>query len=70
MRVGIFFDGKNFYSGWRNTAEGVEIDFVKLAAWLVAKVGGARLWGGVLLHGHRDGQAGRQCRPEMAGSVS
>lgn len=45
MRVGIFFDGKNFYSGWRATAERQTIDFVKLSEWLVSKVGGSRLWG-------------------------
>jgi len=45
MRVGIFFDGKNYYSGWRATAEGQPIDFIKLSKWLVAKVGGSQLWG-------------------------
>lgn len=45
MRVGIFFDGKNFHSGWRATAEGMMIDFLKLSEWLVARVGGSRLWG-------------------------
>jgi len=45
MRVGIFFDGKNFYSGWRAAAEGSTIDFVKLSEWMVEKVGGSRLWG-------------------------
>lgn len=45
MRVGIFFDGKNFYKGWRAAAEGVVIDFLKLSEWLVAQVDGSRLWG-------------------------
>jgi uncharacterized LabA/DUF88 family protein len=45
MRVALFFDGKNFYSGWRDTAQGRRIDFVKLSEWLVKKVGGTSLWG-------------------------
>jgi len=45
MRIGIFFDGKNFYSGWRAIAEGQTVDFVKLSEWLIAKVGGSQLWG-------------------------
>lgn len=45
MRVALFFDGKNFYSGWRDTAQGKRIDFVKLADWLVKRVGGTHLWG-------------------------
>ncbi len=45
MRVALFFDGKNFYSGWRDTAQGRRIDFVKLSDWLVKKVGGTSLWG-------------------------
>ena len=56
MRVGIFFDGKNFYSGWRATAEGKTIDFVKLAEWLVAKVGGSRLWGAYYYTGIETGE--------------
>jgi len=42
MRVGIFFDGKNFHSGWRAAADGVMIDFVKLSKWLVERIGGSR----------------------------
>ena len=45
MRVALFFDGKNFYSGWREAARGKRIDFSKLANWLVKKVGGSILWG-------------------------
>lgn len=56
MRVGIFFDGKNFYSGWRATAEGTTIDFVKLSEWLVAKVGGSRLWGAYYYTGIETGE--------------
>jgi len=56
MRVGIFFDGKNFYSGWRATAEGTTIDFVKLSEWLVAKVDGSRLWGAYYYTGIETGE--------------
>jgi len=44
MRVALFFDGKNFYSGWRDAAAGQRIDFVKLSSWLVERVGGSSLW--------------------------
>ncbi len=40
MRVALFFDGKNFYSGWKERASGLTIDFPKLSSWLVARVGG------------------------------
>lgn len=45
MRVALFFDGKNFYSGWRDTAQGRRIDFPRLADWLVRRVHGDVLWG-------------------------
>ncbi|MBN4077380.1 NYN domain-containing protein [Sulfobacillus acidophilus] len=45
MRVALFFDGKNFYSGWREAARGRRIDFTKLADWLVKKANGSHLWG-------------------------
>ena len=45
MRVAIFFDGKNFHSGWRAAGEAATIDFRKLSEWLVSRVGGSRLWG-------------------------
>lgn len=56
MRIGIFFDGKNFYRGWRATAEGVVIDFVRLSEWLVARVGGSRLWGAYYYTGIETGE--------------
>lgn len=56
MRVGIFFDGKNFYSGWRATAEGTAIDFVKLSEWLVKRVNGSRLWGAYYYTGIETGE--------------
>ena len=45
MRVALFFDGKNFYSGWRESAKGRRIDFVKLSDWLVKRANGSNLWG-------------------------
>jgi uncharacterized LabA/DUF88 family protein len=45
MRVALFFDGKNFYSGWREAAKGRRIDFSKLADWLVRRAHGTTLWG-------------------------
>lgn len=45
MRVALFFDGKNFYSGWRESAKGRRIDFARLAEWLVQKAQGKTLWG-------------------------
>lgn len=45
MRVALFFDGKNFYSGWKDIAHSDAIDFVKLSRWLVQRVGGSFLWG-------------------------
>lgn len=45
MRVALFFDGKNFYSGWREAARGRRIDFAKLSEWLVGRTKGTSLWG-------------------------
>jgi uncharacterized LabA/DUF88 family protein len=45
MRVAIFFDGKNFYSGWKDRTDGRRIDFEKLSEWLVREAGGTVLWG-------------------------
>jgi len=45
MRVAIFFDGKNFHSGWKKITRCVPIDFVKLSQWLITQVDGSRLWG-------------------------
>lgn len=44
MRTALFFDGKNFYSGWRDQTNRQQLDFVKLSHWLVAEAGGSRLW--------------------------
>lgn len=45
MRIAIFIDGKNFYAGWRDKAEGKKIDFSKMARWLVDRTNGSRMWG-------------------------
>ncbi|MCS6900591.1 MAG: NYN domain-containing protein [Myxococcales bacterium] len=45
MKVAIFFDGKNFYAGWREQAYGQRLHFTRLARWLVQRVGGTTLVG-------------------------
>ena len=45
MKVALFFDGKNFYSGWRERASRQPLDFTLLSKWLVKHVGGDVLWG-------------------------
>lgn len=63
MRVALFFDGKNFYSGWREAAKGRRIDFSKLSDWLVARARGTHLWGAYYYTGVDDvvvGQAESQ----------
>jgi uncharacterized LabA/DUF88 family protein len=59
MRVALFFDGKNFYSGWQEQTGGSPIDFVDLSQWLVKRVGGTRLWGAYYYTGVAvEGEAG------------
>lgn len=45
MKVALFFDGKNFYSGWRDHRKQTfeRIDFIKLADYLVKYVKGTSL---------------------------
>jgi uncharacterized LabA/DUF88 family protein len=57
MRVCIFFDGKNFHSGWRDEAAGKRLAFPKLSRWLVERVGGALLWGAYYYTGIETGPA-------------
>lgn len=45
VKVAIFFDGKNFHVGWKDRAGGVELDYGRLATWVVEQVGGSALWG-------------------------
>ncbi len=44
MKTALFFDGKNFYSGWRERTNRAPLDFVRLSQWLVVEAGGTRLW--------------------------
>jgi|GEM_PF-333734 len=57
MRVCIFFDGKNFHSGWRDEAAGKRLTFPKLSKWLVDRVGGSLLWGAYYYTGIEMGPA-------------
>ncbi|TKD12565.1 NYN domain-containing protein [Polyangium fumosum] len=57
MRVCIFFDGKNFHSGWRDEAGGRRLAFPKLSRWLVDRVGGSLLWGAYYYTGIEIGSA-------------
>lgn len=45
MRVALFLDGKNFYAGWRDSAESRPMDFTRLTEWLMKQVGGDCLFG-------------------------
>lgn len=45
MRVALFFDGKNFYSGLKDRAPDQIIDFSKMSNWLVERIHGTHLWG-------------------------
>lgn len=56
MRVAIFFDGKNFYAGWRGSNR-PRIDFPALARWLVRRVGGTSLWGALYYTAVESGEA-------------
>ena len=64
MRVALFFDGKNFYSGWREAAKGRRIDFKRLADWLVTRAGGNALWGAYYYTGIDD-ISGTQAEPQQ-----
>ena len=45
VRVALFFDGRNFYSGWKEMASSKRVDFTRLAKWLVQRTGGNLLSG-------------------------
>lgn len=55
MKVALFFDGKNFYSGWRERAGRQPLDFTALSRWLVKRVGGSVLWGAYYYTGIESG---------------
>jgi len=59
MRVALFFDGKNFYSGLKDRAPNQIIDFTKMSNWLVEKVCGTHLWGAYYYTGVEAGAASR-----------
>ena len=65
MRVALFFDGKNFYSGWREAAKGRRIDFARLAEWLVQKAHGTSLWGAYYYTGIDDTLQQGQTDPQQ-----
>lgn len=60
MKVALFFDGKNFYSGWRERAGRQPLDFTALSRWLVKRVGGSILWGAYYYTGIETGQGASQ----------
>lgn len=45
MRVALFFDGRNFYSGWRDAGDGQRLDFPRLSDWLLEQASGERMVG-------------------------
>ncbi len=57
MKVALFFDGKNFYSGWRERAGRQPLDFTALSRWLVRRVGGSVLWGAYYYTGIESGSS-------------
>ncbi len=63
MRVAIYFDGKNFYSGWR-AVERPRVDFPGLARWIVERVDGDILWGAHYYTGIEAGEAGETHQQE------
>lgn len=67
MRVALFFDGKNFYSGWREAAKGRRIDFARLADWLVQKARGNHLWGAYYYTGVDDALQQADPQQKLAG---
>lgn len=44
-RVAVFVNGKTFYAGWREMAQGHQVDFAKMAQWLVRQAMGNALVG-------------------------
>lgn len=57
MRVAIFIDGKNFYSGWKDRVGGRRIDLREMASWIVKRAGGTCLWGAHYYTGIETGTA-------------
>ncbi len=59
MRVALFFDGKNFYSGLKDQAPNHIIDFNKMSDWIVERVEGSHLWGAYYYTGVESGSVTR-----------
>ncbi len=57
MRVALFIDGKNLYAGCKAAAPARQIDFSRMADWLVDQVGGSFLWGAYYYTGVETGNA-------------
>lgn len=60
-KMALFIDGKNFYSGWRDTANPTKINFSKMVSWLADKVdadqiAGAFYYTGIEIEGHKKNQ--------------
>lgn len=58
MRTALFFDGKSFYTGWREAAPTSRVDFGALGRWLVQRVGGTSLWAAHYYTGVETGEGG------------
>ena len=56
MRVTLFIDGKNFYSGWKDLGGGARINFERMADWLVEQADGSVLWGAYYYTGVESGE--------------
>lgn len=68
VRVAIFFDGKNFYSGLKDRAPDQIIDFPRMSHWLVQRVGGTHLWGAYYYTGvERPGPTRSESQSKLSG---
>jgi uncharacterized LabA/DUF88 family protein len=70
MRVAIFFDGNNFYAGWRLTASNSRVDFEPLSAWLTEQAGGTTLTGAWYYTGVDDDPAASESSARLAGFLT
>lgn len=66
MRTVLFFDGKNFYSGWRDSTNRQQLDFVKLSQWLVTEAGGTRLWAAHYYTGIENGKEAAESQGQQS----
>ncbi len=70
MRVAIWFDGNNFYAGWRLTAAGSRVDFEALAGWLTRQAGGESLAGAWYYTGVEDDPSASESSARLAGFLT